>query len=316
MHSYESRRNPRKQTTYVGNVASIERYDKYYDFTYDLIKRGDFPIMQTTQNQGMFRKAPKASGKTSAEKTIFLGIEESRTIPPYEHSALSLTNRYSGRRLDGRPGEGGLYVASLSGVLREHAHYETRSKPPLLVQVPSKTPVSLARPGAPDQTRRFITQELAGSSVEVLFHVYAPKQVFRLADIRPQSLFAIFARHLSDPTSRKHYEISSATPIDALVSAVISPLDYSASRGMADAISDLRRGICVHGICASSARGESDTGLVTGIGGAADGSVQVLFGPPGTQLVSLDPVGSYHSFKQLAENAPNDLKKRLTTHST
>lgn len=312
LHGYSSRHNPRRHTVFTGKIQSTERYDRYYDFTVDLIKRGDLPIILTRQDEHMFRKAPKAPAAFGAKREEkvenkatekFLDIEQSRIIPPL---GSALDKRYSGMRLDGKTGEGALYVGSLSGVLREHVHYDLSPKGPNLVGVPSRAGVRLVKPGGRDETRSFIKQELTGSPVDALFHVYMPQKSFRLADFRLTSLFAIFTRHLSDPQARKRYEISSETSIDTLMSAINSQYDYSASRGMADAVADQRRRISVDGLCAWSARGESDTGLITGIAGDASGSIQALFGSPGTQIAALAPVGSCNSFNDL-------VAKRLTT---
>ena len=55
-------------------------------------------------------------------------IEASRQIPPIQYCAHSQEVRYSGRRLDGKVGQGALYMGTLAGVLREITHYELKHK--------------------------------------------------------------------------------------------------------------------------------------------------------------------------------------------
>lgn len=292
MGPYLSRHSPRKVTVVTGNILSTERYDRYYDFTCDLIERSLLSTVELPAGLHVFRKSKKS-----------FDIEASRTIPPADYSALSLTNRYSGRRLNGMPGEGALYVASLPGMIREHTHYAMRPETSKLGR--PAIPPGLVMPGDNDKTREFLNKELtSGDSGPDHFHVFSLDRALRLVDLQVRSLYALFAQHLADPTARNRYQISASTPIDFLSSAVNSVMDYSASRGMADAISDRRRASGVDGICATSSRGESDTGLVFGVAGAAGGAIQVLFGTPGSKLTALKPVDTYASIKDLTLKFP------------
>jgi hypothetical protein len=133
----------------------------------------------------------------------------------------------------------------------------------------------LWRPGDVDETRKFIKGEQDGSAVDVLFHLYEPRRVFQLADMALSSLFEIFSRHLSDPSSRQRSKSPAIRPSTAS-SPRLSPHDYNASRGMADAIADSRRSTCIDGVYTSSARGESDSGLVMALAGDPEGSLQVV----------------------------------------
>ena len=286
MSTYVSQRNHRKLTVSTGNIRSLERYDRYYDFTCDLAERGLLPV-EWPVGANVFCKASAA-----------FDVERARTIPPMEHSGLSLNNRYSGRRLDGISGEGALYVASLPGLIREHAHYATRRDPEPLGSSPRT--LGLARPGGVDATRAFLEKELSTKSAgSALFHVYTLQRPLRLVDLRVRCLFRLFSTYLADADSRKRYGISMDTPTDFLSSAVTSPSDYSASRGVADAVSDARRRMFVDGICATTSRGESDSGLVLGLAGEASGAIQVLFGTPRTKIEALKPRDTFASINQL-----------------
>ncbi|MEM9057339.1 MAG: hypothetical protein AAGD86_07675, partial [Pseudomonadota bacterium] len=116
MSTYISRIRPRKQAVVTGRIASLERYDKFYDLTWEALDKRAFPMLATNAGQVFVRVANSAH---TAD------LQAARTVPPAPFSAGSLHNRYSGIRPDGTPGQGALYMASLPGLLRELTHYQT-----------------------------------------------------------------------------------------------------------------------------------------------------------------------------------------------
>jgi hypothetical protein len=290
--SYISRYKPRKMTTLKGLVESSGKYDRYYDFVCDAVSPGILPTMTLPIGSLLLRKSDRT-------------IEESRTIPP--SASTKLGNRYSGRRLDGTPGHGALYLASLSALLREHAHYSlpvhagsglmgNGGKPPLWL------------PGSSDRTRNFMTSEKAGPSSAVKttatdFHVYRAARSLVFADLRLASLHHFFYLLLGSESARRKYALSVNLPINFIASAVISEPDHSAGRGMADAIFDTRHKTGAVGVCATTARTDSDSGLVFDAHGdlKIEGYVYAVFGEPNKVVNDISPVESFASFKDLSD---------------
>jgi hypothetical protein len=89
------------------------------------------------------------------------------------------------------------------------------------------------------------------------------------------------------------------------MNTVLSPNDYSAARGLADAVYDAGRKRGIAGLMTTSARGDSDTGMILdNQGDGVEGFVYALFGRAGQRIDALQPVASYDSFKQLREAVP------------
>jgi hypothetical protein len=66
----------------------------------------------------------------------------------------------------------------------------------------------------------------------------------------------------SSPGSARQYGIESSPPLDFQISAANNSDDYSASRGMADAVFDQRGLTGAVGVCAFSSRADTDSGIV------------------------------------------------------
>jgi len=170
--TYKSRYQQRAQTVVTGKVHSVERYDRFYDIVFEAAKEGHLPTMQLPAGQVLLRKSNR-------------DIQPSRTIPPATHSSMSLANRYSGIRLDGKPGQGALYVGTIAGILREHTHYALSGTAPT---------GSLYQPGiSPDRTRNFIEHEKSRASGTSVgggnpFHAYRLSRAMTFADFRLQCL--------------------------------------------------------------------------------------------------------------------------------
>ena len=75
----------------MGKIRSVERYEMYYDIMFEATRGGFLPKTQVRAGQILLRKSNR-------------DIEQSRTIPPEQYSSFSSDNRYSGVRLDGKPG--------------------------------------------------------------------------------------------------------------------------------------------------------------------------------------------------------------------
>lgn len=76
----------------MGKIEDVERYDRYYDMTYDGIQSRMFPGITL----------PAGSMVVRGNDPQY----DARVIPP--GSGSKLTNRFSGLRLDGRAGQGAL----------------------------------------------------------------------------------------------------------------------------------------------------------------------------------------------------------------
>lgn len=285
MTSYVSRHNPRRQVTRQWMIRSAERYDRFYDMAWEALQRGVLPVLTLPAGRLMFRWLDR-------------DIEQSRTIAPADKSSESLKNRYSGARLQGNAGQGALYLASLAALLRERVHYSGAAGAPL---------GTLLRPGAPDLTMAAVQQAMAGQGAPGpaagnFFHVYRLGSALRLADIRVVALARLFGTVLEAPGARDRFALSAATTADLLVQTVLDPQDYSAARGIADAVFDQGRTWGLAGLVATSARGDTDSGSIFfAHGDGVEGFVYALFGAPGHAVSTLEPVASYPSFKDLTD---------------
>jgi hypothetical protein len=270
--TYKSLFYPRVQTTVTGKVQSTDTYDLYYDMVRLAARDRALPMANVDAGELLIRKSKYT-------------IDQTKRIPP--RSDESLSNRYSGRRLDGSTGQGALYLASLSGVLREHTHYSTPAAKGLWL------------PGRHDVTGAFMSGQKGGAKLPAgeHFHVYRAGSDLRTADLRLETLFRFFTRY--------QFGIAKNVPLDLLVNAVSSPTDYSAARGMADAVFDSRRQSGAAGLLATSARADSDSGLILGSHGDDSGSnVIALLGMPDTVVDALTPVASFESFADLSRALP------------
>ena len=278
--SYVSRHNPRRQVVILGRVASPGRYDSFYDLGYELVQARSLPSVTLPTGRLMFRWSDR-------------DIEQSRHIPPASTQALE--KRYSGVRLTGADGQGALYLASLAGLLREYVHYAGTHTSKVVL------------PGAQDRLRQTVKGTAAGrafapAASTSLFHAYRVQAEIRLADLRVLTLARLFALLLTPAGARTRFGISEQAPIDMLVQMVLDPSDYSAARGLSDAIADTSSLNGVRGLCATSARSDSDTGVILDAhGDGVHGSVYALFGRASARIDALQPVGSYATFKALAE---------------
>ncbi len=268
MTVYQSRHQPRRQTTIAGKIDDVERYDRYYDITYDGIQHRTFPSVALIAGTLVVRvNNPKY---------------DARVIPP--GSASKLTNRFSGLRLDGRAGQGALYIGTIGGVLREHAHYSMpgyKKQPPKVWQASSS-----------DATSEFMREQRAGAAVDpnLKFFLYRMNETLQFADLRLTSL-ASFMKKLLSAGGAQRYGLSDRAAIDFLAKAASNPSDYSASRGVADAVFDSRKSSGLAGVCAFSSRADRDSGLVVSSeGDATGGLIYALFGADSTTVTSLTPV--------------------------
>lgn len=281
MATYISRHNPRRQLVMLGErVGSAQTYDRFYDIAFESFQRGLLPLVRLPAGQLLFRK----SGAT---------IEQSRTIRDASHSTQALVMRYSGLRLTGEDGQGALYLASLGGLVREHVHYGGGGAGGLIL------------PGAPDRTRAAVKAQAAGvppGGAGNDFHVYRLSAPLLLADARVTALVGVFQDLLASPATRQRFGISPLASAAGLMNTVLAPTDYSAARGLADAVHDAGRKRGITGLVATSARGDSDTGMILDdAGDGVEGLVYALFGKAGQRLDALQPVGSYASFRQLCD---------------
>ena len=274
--AYRSRFHDRRQSILLGNIRSTDSYDMFYDMVRMAVRDRVLPVSKIGEGELVVRKSS-------------YGIEDSRTIPP--RADTNLDKRFSGLRPDGTRGHGALYLGSVSGVLREHVHYANASSG------------SLWMPGSADTTRALIAAHTAGARLKPgeKLHLYRAADKVLTADLRLDSLFRFFARY--------QFDIADKVPLDLLVNAVASSCDYSASRGMADAIYDSRQHSGVSGLMATSARADSDSGLILGSHGDSKGSnVIALLGAPESVAGVLKPVETFESFSDLMAALPG-LKK-------
>jgi len=286
MPTYVSRHNPRKQVVVLGErVASAESYDRFYDIGSEAFQRGALPLVRLEAGRLLFRYSTAT-------------IEQSRTLREAQFSTNSHEVRYSGIRLSGREGHGALYMASLGGVVRERVHYAGGG------------PVAgLILPGGTDHTRAAVKTQAVGPVAAVPggpqpFHVYRLQTDLLLADIRVTALVSMFQTLLVAPGARARFGLSPATTAAGLMNAVLAPQDYSAARGLADAVYDVgtKRGIA--GLMATSARGDSDSGMILdNLGDGVEGLIFALFGRAEERLDALEPVASYGSFKDMRNAA-------------
>jgi len=274
--TYQSRHQPRRQQTSGGKIKNAEQYDVFYDIAFDAMIRGDFPTMTVDTGKLMLRVVKAA-----------LSIEQARTIPP--GSSMDGNNRFSGPRLDGRNGQGALYVGTVGGILREHAHYSLQTYP--ASKFGTATP-TLFKPGAPDTTSAFMQQQKTGAMPlsPQRFHLFRLRHPLQFADLRLTALAPLFHRVRTSGEAQGRYGMVGHIPFDMLLSAASDAQDYSAARGIADAVFDRRHSTGLAGVCAASSRADSDSGLIHQThGDPTGGLIFAIFDKDGTPVAALEP---------------------------
>ena len=286
MPTYVSRHNSRKQLVVLGErIASAESYDRFYDIGWEGFQRRALPLVWLEAGRLLFRYS---------EATI----EQSRTLREVDKSTSSRRARYSGIRLSGREGQGALYMGSLGGVVRERVHYSG-----------SGSGAGLILPGGIDHTRvaiRTLTSApvAAAANGANFFHVYRLRTSVLLADIRVVALRNMFLDVLEAPGGRARFGLSPAATAEGLIHAVLAPQDYSAARGLADAVCDVGTARGIAGLMATSARTDSDSGMILeNQGDGVEGLVYALFGSAEARLDVLQPLASYGSFREMRDAA-------------
>jgi hypothetical protein len=274
--TYQSRHQPRRQQTAGGKIKNPEQYDVFYDIAFDAMQRGDFPAMTVDTGKLMLRVVNAA-----------LTIEQARSIPP--GSSMNGNNRFSGPRLDGRNGQGALYVGTVGGILREHAHYSLQAYPASKLGTAAPT---LFKPGAPDGTRAFMQQQKTGAMPlsPQRFHLFRLKHPLQFADLRLTALAPLFHRLRGSGELRSRYGMVEHIPFEMLLSAASDAQDYSAARGFADAVFDRRHSTALAGVCAASSRADTDSGLVYDThGDPTGGLIFAIFENDGAPITALEP---------------------------
>ncbi|QRP62452.1 hypothetical protein I6J77_09820 [Rhodanobacter sp. FDAARGOS 1247] len=277
MPTYQSHHQPRRQLIVSGKIQNPESYDRFYDIATDALQRGWLPTMKLAPGQLVLRVVNGT-----------LTITQAGSIPP--GSSSNGNNRFSGPRLDGRHGQGALYVGTVAGVLRETAHYALQA--PAASRLGGAPAPALWMPGAPDKTRDFMQQQKAGGLApgKQRFHLFRLKQPLLFADLRLSALEPLFQRLRSSGEAKTRYGIVDWAPIDMLVSAASRSQDYSAARGFADAVFDQSRKTGHAGVCAASSRADTDSGLVVeSHGDPTGGLIFAIFGQDGAAISALEP---------------------------
>lgn len=278
MATYQSRHQPRRQVVLTGKVNNTESYDRFYDIAYDALTQRRLPQLTLVAGQRLLRVV---SGS--------LDIQRARCIAP--GSSMNFGNRFSGPRLNGRPGQGALYVGTRAGVLREHAHYARL--PPRGSPLQAGNPgTGLWRPGQHDATKNFIQQQKTGAAPPAgqQFHVYRLKQPMNFADLRVTALANLFMQLQVSGEGSRRYGLAGHAPFDLLAAAASDLFDYSASRGLADAVYDKRLESGQHGVCALSSRADTDSGLISSFhGDKTGGLVFAIFGADNQAVTELEP---------------------------
>jgi hypothetical protein len=274
----------------LGRIASAERYAIYYDIARDALQRGTLPTLVLPAGRLVLRASNAA-----------YTAEQARTIPP--GSAMSVLNRFSGARLDGRPGTGALYVGTVAGVLREHGHYANLPKPASPLQ-PATAGQALWRPGQPDARSAYLGAQKAGASPGgTHFHLYRTAGTLRFADLRVTALAPLFAQLHASGEARQRYGIAPHQPLDFAIAAASDATDYSASRGLADAVADTAQDTRLIGVCAFSSRADRDDGLVVeSHGDPTGGLIFAIFRRDGevvSELQVAQPKGTFATYGEV-----------------
>ncbi|WEN14020.1 hypothetical protein PY254_12325 [Rhodanobacter sp. AS-Z3] len=277
MPTYQSRYQPRRQMIVSGKIQNPETYDRFYDIATDALLRGQLPSMKLAAGQLVLRVVNGA-----------LTIAQAGSIAP--GSSMNGNNRFSGPRLDGRHGQGALYVGTVAGVLREAAHYALQT--PAASKITGAPAPPLWKPGAPDKTREFMQQQKTGALAPggQRFHLFRLKQPLLFADLRLSALAPLLQRLRSSGEAKSRYGIVDWAPIDMLISAASESQDYSAARGLADAVFDQAGRTGHAGVCAASSRADTDSGMVVEFhGDPTGGLIFAIFGQDGAMVSALEP---------------------------
>lgn len=265
MREYRGRHQSRTWTTSIAKIGNVERYDRHYDIIYDAIQNRAFPTIAL----------PAGSLVVRVNDPRY----DARGIPPA--SATSVDNRFSGLRPDGRAGHGALYVGTIAGVLREHAHYSLPKKPG-----------EIWKPSSRDVTSEFMRKQRTGAAVHATkkLFLFQVNRTLQFADLRITALTSFFHRVLQSG-GRQRYGLAENVNIDFLARSVSDPNDYSAPRGIADAIFDTSKRSGLTGVCAFSARADRDNGFVVSAeGDRSGGLVHAIFGAGSSVVNALTPV--------------------------
>lgn len=265
VREYRGRHQPRTWTTSIPKIGNVERYDRYYDITYDAIQNRMFPTIAL----------PKGSLVVRVNHPKY----DARGIPPA--SATSPDNRYSGLRLDGRAGHGALYIGTVAGVLREHTHYSMPEQPE-----------KIWKPSSKDVTSEFMRKQRTGAEVDETkkLFLFQVNQTMHFADLRLTALTSFFHRVLQSG-GRDRYGFADNVIVDFLARLISDAVDYSAPRGMADAIFDTSKRSGLVGVCAFSSRADKDNGFVVSAeGDSTGGLVHAVFGAGSSLVSALTPV--------------------------
>ena len=177
----------------------------------------------------------------------------------------------------------------MAGVLREHGHY-ARLQPAASALTSPVAP--LWRPGQPDATSQFVQQQKTGAAAPAgqLFHVYRLTQTLHFADLRVNTLATLFMQLQTSGLGRSRYGLADHAPFDMLAAAAGNLHDYSAARGLADAVFDQRRHSGHAGVGALSSRADTDIGLISGFhGDRSGGLVFAIFGADNQAITALEP---------------------------
>jgi hypothetical protein len=135
------------------------------------------------------------------------------------------------------------------------------------------------------------------------FHLFQVANALRFADLRIASLAPIMYRLRTSGEGARRYGIVDWSPVDFQIAAPGASQDYSAARGMADAVFDLSRNTGDSGVCAHSSRADLDSGLVVeSHGDSTGGLIFAIFGRDSTVVPALEavkPKASFDTFEEI-----------------
>lgn len=305
VREYLSRYLSRNWSAPIAKISNPDRYDRYYDITYDAIQNGMFPTVELPAGSLVVRVNDPKYVRLNDPKY------DARGIPPA--SATDPGNRFSGLRPNGRAGHGALYIGTIGGVLREHVHYNS-----------PKQPDKIWTPASNEVTAEYMHEQRTGAAVHATkkLYLFQVNTTLRFADLRLTALTAFFQRVLQTG-GRQRYGLADDVIIDFLARAVSDAVDYSAPRGVADAVFDTSKRSGLAGVCAFSSRADKDNGFVVSAeGDSTGGLIHAVFGAGSTVVSALTlvpkkpkhgkiyatstapasaPDLAYDSFKELSE---------------
>ena len=281
MTTYQSRYQPRRHLVVTGKVLQPETYDRFYDLATDNLHAGRFPQTPLHAGQILIR----------AVKACF-SIDEARFIPP--GNSMNGNNRFSGPRLNGHPGQGALYCGTLGGTVREHLHYELIDRQPK-GPMNQAAPPPLWVPGRGDRLRDHVVLAHAGllPPIENRFHLFQTTRPLLFADLRLTALMPFLLGVLCSRETRQRYGFVDQESMEQFLLQASAAQDYSAARGLSDAVADASNRTGHVGVCAFSSRADTETGLVTeSYGDASGGLVFAIFGRDSLPVSTVVPAYS------------------------